>query len=143
MLTIGVLATIAFYIIGVPYALLLGVVNGIAQIVPIVGPFAGGIPAVIVAFVDEPAKGGWAALAILVIQQVESHLITPLVMSKTAAVHPFITLFPILLFGGLFGLLGILLALPLVILIWTVVETLWVERALHSAQDYIAPVVEE
>lgn len=143
MATVGLLATIAFYLLGVPYALLFGVVNGLAEFVPIVGPWVGGIPAVIVAFLDDPMKGLWTALAILAIQQLESQLITPLVMARAAEVHPFITLFAIVLFGSLFGFLGILLALPLVILIWTVVETLWVDRGIHAGADPIAPVVDE
>lgn len=143
MATVGVLATIAFYLLGVPYALLFGVINGLAEFVPIIGPWAGGIPAVAVAFLDSPMKGLWTALAILVIQQIETQLITPLVMARAAEVHPFVTVFAIVLFGSLFGFLGILLALPLVILVWTVIETLWVERALHAGGDAIEPVVEE
>lgn len=143
MAVIGALATAAFYLIGVPYALLFGVVNGLAEFVPILGPWAGGIPAVVVAFLDEPAKGLWTALAILAIQQVEGQLVMPLVMARTAEVHPFITVFAIVLFGGLFGFLGILLALPLVLLVWTVVQTLWVERAINAGADRIEPVVEE
>jgi predicted PurR-regulated permease PerM len=143
MTTIGVLATIAFYLIGVPYALLFGVINGLTEFVPIVGPWVGGIPAVVVAFLDDPTKGVWAAVAILAIQQLETQIITPLVMQKAAEVHPFVTLFSIVLFGGIFGFLGILLALPLVLLIWTVVETLWVERAIDAADDSIPPVVKE
>lgn len=143
MMTIGALATIAFYIIGVPYALLFGVINGLAEFVPIIGPWAGGIPAVVIAFLDDPMKGLWTAIAILVIQQVETQLVTPLVMSKAVEVHPFVTIFAIILFGAIFGFLGILLALPLVLLIWTVVETLWVERAIDAQDDPIPPVVEE
>jgi len=143
MLSVGFLATIAFYLIGVPYALLFGVINGLAEFVPIIGPWAGGIPAVIVAFLDDPSKGLWTALAILAIQQIENQLITPLVMSRAAQVHPFVTLFSIVLFGGLFGFLGILLALPLALLIWTVVEALWVERAIDSGHDRIDPLVED
>jgi predicted PurR-regulated permease PerM len=143
MTTIGVLATIAFYLIGVPYALLFGVINGLTEFVPIVGPWVGGIPAVVVAFLDDPIKGVWAAVAILAIQQLETQIITPLVMQKAAEVHPFVTLFSIVLFGGIFGFLGILLALPLVLLIWTVVETLWVERAIDAGDDAIPPVVKE
>lgn len=143
MATIGVLATVAFTIIGVPYALLLGVLNGIAEFVPIVGPWVGGIPAVIVAFLDEPSKGLWTLVAILAMQLLESQIVTPLVMSRAADVHPFVTLFAIILFGGLFGFLGVLLALPLVLLVWTVVEVLWVEETIGSDRDRIEPVVEE
>lgn len=143
MTTVGALATLAFYLLGVPYALLFGVINGLAEFVPIIGPWVGGIPAIVVAFLEDPMKGLWTALAILAIQQVESQLITPLVMASAAEVHPFVTIFAIVLFGSLFGFLGILLALPLVLLIWTIVETLWVERAIDTHDDPIPPVVEE
>ena len=143
MATIAVLATVAFSLIGVPYALLFGVVNGLAEIVPIFGPWVGGIPAVIVAALDDPMKGLWTAGAILLIQQLESQIVTPLAMAKAAEIHPFVTLFAIFLFGGLFGFLGILLALPLVILFWTVIQVLWVERAIDAGDDAIPPVVEK
>ena len=77
------------------------------------------------------------------IQQLESNLITPIVMAKVADVHPFVTLFAILLFGSLFGFLGVLLALPLVLLFWTFVQVLWVERAIHAGDDRIPPIVDE
>lgn len=143
MVSVGVLATAAFYLIGVPYALLLGVINGLAEFVPIIGPWAGGVPAVIVAFLDDPTKGLWTLIAILVMQFLESQVITPVVMSRAADVHPFVTLFALILFGGLFGFLGVLLALPLVLLFWTVVEVFWVEEAIATATDAIEPVVEE
>ncbi|CAN5120644.1 AI-2E family transporter [soil metagenome] len=143
MVTVAILATLAFYLIGVPYALLFGIVNGLAEIVPIFGPWVGGIPAIIVATLDDPMKGLWTAGAILLIQQIESQIVTPLAMANAAEIHPFVTLFSIFLFGGLFGFLGILLALPLVILVWTVVQVLWVERAIGAGEDEIAPVVKD
>lgn len=143
MLIIGGLSTIAFYAIGLPYALLLGVWSGLTEFVPLVGPWVGGLTAVAVALMDSPDKALWTAIAVFAIQQLESDLITPMVMARVAEVHPFVTLFAILLFGSLFGFLGILLALPLVFLIWTVVQVLWVERAIHAGDDPIAPVVEE
>lgn len=143
MATVGALATLAFYVIGVPYALLLGVINGLTEFVPLIGPWAGGLPAILVAFIDDPAKGLWTAVAILAIQQLEAQVVTPMAMSRAARIQPFITLFSLVLFGSLFGFLGILLALPLVLLVWTVVETLWVERALHDDGAEIEPVVRE
>ena len=74
---------------------------------------------------------------------VEANVITPWAMSRNAEIHPFVTLFALLLFGGLFGFLGVLLALPLVILVWTVVQVLWVERAIDTDRDRIAPVARE
>ena len=143
MLIIGVLSTVAFYLIGLDYALMLGVWSGLTEFVPIVGPFVGGITAVIVAFLQDPQKALWTLLAVFAIQQLESNLITPIVMARVADVHPFVTLFAILLFGSLFGFLGVLLALPLVLLFWTVVQVLWVERAIHAEDDRIPPIVEE
>lgn len=143
MLAVGTLTTVALYLIGAPYALFLGTLNGVLEFVPIVGPWVGGTIAVVVTFLDDPSLALAVLLVVVAIQQLESNIITPLVMAKVAEVHPFITLFAIFLFGGLFGFLGILLALPIVLLIWTTVEVLWVERAIDTDEDPIEPVVSE
>jgi predicted PurR-regulated permease PerM len=143
MLGVGVLSTIAYTIIGVPNALALGVLAGIFEFIPIFGPWIGGGAATLVALVDDPMKAVWTLLATIAIQQIESNVITPWAMSRSAEIHPFITLFALVVFGGLFGFLGILLALPLVILVWTVTQVLWVERAIDTDADPIAPLVEE
>ena len=143
MVAVGTLSVLAFSLIGVPNALLLGIFNGLVEFIPLVGPFVGGGTATLVAFVADPTKALWTAVAATAIQQVEANVITPFAMSRAAEVHPFITLFALLLFGEIFGFLGLLLALPLVLLVWTVVQVLWVERALDTDRDRIAPVVEE
>jgi predicted PurR-regulated permease PerM len=143
MLGVGLLSIILFSLIGVPNALLLGLLNGSLEFLPLVGPWIGGGTATLVAFMDDPGKGGWTAMAALAIQQVEGYVITPMVMKRSVEIHPFITLFALVLFGGVFGFLGLLLALPLTILVWTVVQVLWVERALDTDRDRIAPVVKE
>ena len=143
MLSVGILATIAFHIIGVPYALLLGVVNGLLDFIPLVGPWIGGVPAVIIAAIADPMKGVWTALAVIVIQQIESALVTPLAMSSQAKLHPFVTAFALLLFGSLFGFMGVLLAVPLALLVWTAAELFWVERRVEDRGRNIEPVVEE
>jgi predicted PurR-regulated permease PerM len=143
MVAVGALTSLALYLIGVPYWLLLGTLVGLLEFIVIFGPWIGGVPVVLIAFLDEPMKGLWAALAILAIQQMESYLITPWAMSQAARIHPLVTLFALVFFGSIFGVLGILLALPLVILFWTVTEVLWVERALGAGGDRLRPVVEE
>jgi len=142
MLAVGLLTTLGLSLLGVRYALLLGVTAGLLEIIPIVGPWVAGFIAVAVTILDDPMTAVWVALLMLGIQQLESNFITPLVMSKAAEVHPFITLFALFLFGSIFGFFGIILAVPLVLLVWTVVEVLWVERAL-GAPGPIEPVVEE
>jgi predicted PurR-regulated permease PerM len=143
MLAVGLLSTAALYVIGVPYWLLLGVLVGLMEFIPIAGPWIGGVPAVLIAFLDDPMKGLWTAIAIIAIQQIESYMITPWAMSTAAKIHPLVTLFSLILFGSIFGFMGILLALPLVIFLWTVIEVLWVERALDTEADPLVPVVEE
>jgi predicted PurR-regulated permease PerM len=143
MLGVGTLSTVAFLLIGVPNAVVLGVFNGLVEFIPLFGPWLGGITAVLIAFLDDPQKALFTAVAALAIQQIEANLITPWAMSRNAEVHPFVTLFGLVLFGSLFGFLGILLAIPLVMLAWTVVQVLWVERAIDTDRDRIAPVVKE
>jgi predicted PurR-regulated permease PerM len=143
MLGVAVLSTAAFLAIGVPNAVALGVLNGLVEFIPLFGPWLGGLTAVLVAFLDDPQKAMFVAIAALAIQQIEANLITPWAMAHNAEVHPFVTLFALVLFGGLFGFMGILLALPLVMLVWTTVQVLWVERAIDTDRERIAPVVTE
>lgn len=143
MLAVGLLTGIGLWIIGVRYVFLLAVVSGLLEIIPIIGPWVAGGLAVTVAFVDDPSKAIWVALLMLAIQQLESNVITPVVMSQAAEVHPFVTLFALFFFGSLFGFLGVILALPLVLLVWTTIEVLWVERAIASDGDRIEPLVRE
>jgi predicted PurR-regulated permease PerM len=143
MLGVGLLSIAAFLAIGVPNAVALGLFNGLVEFIPLFGPWIGGLTAVLIAFLDDPQKALFAGIAALAIQQIEANLITPWAMSRNAEVHPFVTLFGLVLFGSLFGFLGILLAIPLVMLVWTMVQVLWVERAIDTDRDRIAPVVEE
>jgi predicted PurR-regulated permease PerM len=143
MLVVGTLTTVGLLVIGIEYALLLGVLAGLFEIVPVIGPWVSGAVAVAAAFLVDPTRAIWVALLMLVIQQLESNIITPLVMSSVAEVHPFITLFALFFFGSIFGFLGIILALPLVLLVWTVVQVLWVERAIGAGGDEIEPLVRE
>jgi predicted PurR-regulated permease PerM len=143
MVAVGILSMIVWSIIGVPNAILLGLFNGLVEFIPLVGPWVGGGTATLVAVMDDPNKGAWVALSALAIQQVEANVITPFAMAREAEIHPFLTLFALVLFGGIFGFLGLLLALPLTLLVWTVVQVLWVERAIDTDRDRIAPVVNE
>jgi predicted PurR-regulated permease PerM len=143
MTVVGSLTATGLYLLGVEFALVLGVISGLLEIVPIVGPWVGAVLAVAVALLQDPTLAFWVALLMLAIQQLESNLITPLVMASVAEVHPFVTLFAIFFFWGIFGFLGVILALPLVFLVWTAVEVLWVERAIDTDEDRIEPVVKE
>jgi predicted PurR-regulated permease PerM len=143
MVVIGTVSVVAFMLLGTPYPLLLGVLIGVLEILPLVGPWIGGAVAVLVTLVHDPGLALWVALVVVAIQEVEGNLVHPMVMRGAVAVHPFVTLLALLLFGSIFGLLGAVLALPLVLAIQTVVQVLWVENTLGTENDAIEPVVEE
>jgi len=116
-LAIGALSLIAYLIIGLPNALVLALITGIFEAVPMIGPILGAIPAGIIALSISPAKLVWVVGAIIVIQQIESYYLTPRVMSKAVGVNPFVSLLSIFAFTSLFGVVGALMAIPIAALI--------------------------
>lgn len=110
---IGAVATIAYMIIGLPNALLLGIIAGVMEAVPLVGPTLGAIPALLVAATVDPTKLVWVIVATVVIQTLENNLIVPRVMDRAVGVNPVVSLLAFLAFGSIFGFLGALLAIPL------------------------------
>ena len=111
--TIGLLSGLAYFAIGLPNALLLGVLMAIFEAVPVVGPFLGAIPALLMAASIAPDKVLWVAGAIVVIQVAESNLLVPRIMDKAVGVNAVVSLLAITAFGALFGFAGALLAVPL------------------------------
>jgi predicted PurR-regulated permease PerM len=140
-LAVGVLSFLVFWLLGTPYPLLLGTLIGITNIVPLVGPWIGGAVAVVVTLVFNPGLALWVALAVLGIQEIESNLIRPFVMSGVARLHPFPTLIALLLFTSMFGVLGAILSLPLLIVIGTIVQVLWVEETLGDHGE-VEPIID-
>jgi predicted PurR-regulated permease PerM len=85
----------------------------------------------------------WVIITVIAIQELEGNLIRPMAMSSAAKVHPFVTLLALLLFSSMFGILGAILSIPIVLVIGTMVEVLWVEETLEAQDDEIEPVVEK
>lgn len=112
-LSIGILALIAYLLIGLPNALVLAVFAGLMELVPVVGPFIGAIPAIVIALTISPVTAVWVVLATIVIQQLEGNLLVPRVMKRTIGVNPLVTMMALIGFSSLFGILGALIALPL------------------------------
>jgi predicted PurR-regulated permease PerM len=128
MVIIGVLSTIALFIIGIRYALFLGALSGLLAFIPLVGALVSAIPPIFLALALDPISVLWVILAYILIHQIEAHLIQPLVMSRAAALHPVVVVFGILIMGTLFGLVGLLLAVPLMAATGVLVHELWVSR---------------
>jgi len=112
-LFVGILCLIAFLIIGLDYALLLAIIAGLTNIIPFFGPWIGSVPAVIVALFLSPLTALFTVLAIIIIQQIESNLISPQIIGKKLNLHPLVIIFLILIAGQLVGLIGMIFVVPL------------------------------
>jgi hypothetical protein len=126
MALVGCLTGLGFWLIGLPSAPALGLIAGIAEFVPIVGPIAASIPAVLVASTLGWESMLWALAIIVVVQQVENLLISPLIVGSRVAIPPAVALFGIVSMGVLFGPLGVLLGFPLAIVFDVAVRRLYV-----------------
>ena len=116
-LTVAVMALAAYLLIGLPNALVLALVAGVMELIPLVGPLLGAIPAMAIALAIAPSKLIWVIVATLIIQQIENAVLVPRVMRKAVGVNPFISLLAIFAFGSLFGFAGALMAVPLAAII--------------------------
>lgn len=121
-LIVGILTWAALFLLGVPHALLLGVIAGIFEIIPFVGPILAGAAALLFAFVTSPSLALYTALAFLAIQQFESNVLVPLVTRKTVGLHPVVIIVSLLIGLELAGLLGALVAIPAAAVFQEIVE---------------------
>ena len=115
-----------------PAALALALLAGLAEFVPLVGPIVATISALLIALSVGWETALWTLLLYIVIQQVESNLIIPLVQRRVVELPPAVTLFAVVAFGLLFGLLGVLFATPLAVVVFVAVKKLWVRETLGA-----------
>lgn len=133
MSLIGVLTWAGLMLLGIPMALALGFIAGLAEFVPLLGPWIGALPGLLVAVLQGPTMLLYVGLFYLGLQQLESNVITPLVMKEAVSLSPVLTISATLIGGALFGLPGILLATPLVVALKTLVAHVYVEGVLGKA----------
>ncbi|MCY7561386.1 AI-2E family transporter [Paenibacillus macerans] len=118
---LGILMLIGFWILGLPYALLLTVIAVIMNFVPIFGAIISAIPIVLIGLIESPYVGIWSLVIILAAQQIQDNLISPYVFGKTLDIHPVTTILLILGSGKIFGIIGMLLIVP----IYMILKILW------------------
>jgi predicted PurR-regulated permease PerM len=123
-LTIGILTYVCLLVLGFPYAIPLAVMAGVLEAVPNIGPIISAIPAVIIGFTISPVMGVAALIAYIIIQQVENHLIVPRVMAQVAGLRPLAVIIVLLIGGSLMGTMGVILAIPVFLIIHTVLTEL-------------------
>jgi predicted PurR-regulated permease PerM len=121
-LIIGIMALVAYLLIGLPNALVLALIAGVMEALPMIGPLLGAIPASVIALSISPSKLVWVIVATIVIQQVENSLLVPRVMRKAVGVNPFVSLLAIFAFSSLFGIAGALMAIPIAAILQLILD---------------------
>lgn len=137
MVLVGVFTGFGLWLVGVPSALALGLISGLAEFVPIVGPIVAAVPTILVAAAQDWQTMWWAIGVLVVVQQVENYLIMPLIANKMVSVTPAVGLYALVAMGVLFGPLGLLFGFPLVIVIDVAVRGLYVHDTLGEQVEIL------
>lgn len=124
-LALGVLMYVGFLIIGLPYALLLTVIAVILNFIPFVGAILSSIPIVVIGLVESPSVAIWSLVVILAAQQIQDNLIGPYVFGKQLDIHPLTTIVLVFAGGDLFGIIGIIVIIPVYMVIKIVITRVY------------------
>lgn len=118
---IGILCFIGMLILRIPYALLISFIIAITNIIPFFGPFIGAVPSAILILLDTPIKAVWFVLFIIVLQWIDGNVVEPRILHDSLGISSFWVVFSIMLFSGLFGMIGMLIGAPLFAVIYNIV----------------------
>ena len=132
MLLLGVMTFIGLWAIGVPLPFALAVLSGAAVFVPYIGPAIATIPGLLLAFSVKPILAVWAALVYLVVLTIEAYVSQPLLQRWAVSLPAIFNLLAILVFAPLFGIWGAILATPLSVAVWVLVQKLYIEDVLED-----------
>lgn len=132
MAAVGVMTGLGLGIIGVPLALSLGLVAGLLEFIPVVGPIVAAIPGVLLAFSAGPQTALYTIGLYIVVQQIESNILTPLVQRWAVELPPVVALLSIVAAGLLFGVMGVIFATPMAVVVLAMVRHLYVEDTLEK-----------
>ena len=132
MAVVGTLTGVGLWLLGMPSAFLLGLLAGLLEFVPYIGPILSSVPAILLALAVSPDLALWVALLYFAVQQFEGYLLTPLVQQYAVELPGVLLLFSLLAFGILFGTLGIILAAPLTVVTYVLVKRLYVIQTLKT-----------
>ena len=136
MVAIGVVTTVALFILGIPAAIPLGILAGLLEFIPTIGPVLSAVPAVLMGFVISPEKALAVALVYTAIQMVENHLLIPMLMKEGMDLPPALTILSQALMGMIFGFIGLLVAVPILAATMVGVKMLYVEGVVGDEVDF-------
>lgn len=134
MVAVGTMTGVGLALLGVPLALSLGLLAGLLEFVPVVGPIVATIPGVLLAFAKGPQTALYALLLYIAVQQIESNILTPLIQRWAVALPPVVALLAIVACGLLFGVLGVIFATPMAVVAMALVKHLYVEDTLENSK---------
>lgn len=134
MLAVGTMTGAALAALGVPLWLSLGLIAGLLEFVPVVGPIAATVPAVLIAFSKGPDTALYVLGVYIVVQQIESNVLTPLMQRRAVELPPVIALLSIVACGLLFGVLGVVFATPMAVVVMVLVKRLYIEDTLEHGR---------
>jgi len=137
MLVIGTVTTVVLLLLDVPAAFPLGVLAGLLEFIPTVGPILSAVPAIAMGFVDSPEKALWVTIAYVGIQFLENHLLIPLLMREGVDIPPAMTIIAQALMALVFGFLGLLVAVPILAAGMVTVKMLYVEDVVGDDIDVL------
>ena len=130
MVAVAVITGVGLAILNVPGYLILALLSGLLTAVPFIGPIVAALPAVLIALVQGPTTALWVVGVYVLAQAVENYLLAPLLTERFVNLPPVLTIIAVTLVGALFGILGLIVAAPLVVAVMVLVKTLYVEDTL-------------
>jgi len=135
MVLIGVLTTLAVWLIGLRSPLALGLIAGLAEFVPYLGPIVASIPAILVSITKGLPAVAWTVAAYVLIHQIEGQVLVPLIQRQMIFIPPAVILLGIVTIWFLFGTVSIIFAAPIAVIIFVVLKKLYMRDALHETTD--------
>jgi predicted PurR-regulated permease PerM len=133
-LIVGILSSFGMWVIDLPFWLLIGLVAGFLNMIPFLGPFVGGALAALVALLAGNFwQAVWAVVIMIVVQQIDNHLITPMIQRTRVNLSPLVIVLALVIGGSLAGLLGVLIAVPVTAAARILVGHLWRTRVLGQS----------
>ncbi|MCD6435740.1 MAG: AI-2E family transporter, partial [Clostridiales bacterium] len=118
---IGLISMAGFFILKAPYPMLLALIIGVTNMIPYFGPFIGAVPAILITLFFSPVAALWVSIFIFFLQQLDAYIIGPKILGKSLGLSPFWIILAILIGGGFFGLLGMLVGVPIMAIIRNIV----------------------
>ncbi len=130
-LIVGIASTFGMWLIGLPFWLIIGILAGFLNLIPFLGPVVGGALAALVALLNgDPTQALWAVLIMVGIQQLDNHVITPLVQRARVNLSPLVIILALIIGGSVAGLLGVLVAVPVTAALRIIIGHIWRTRVL-------------